>query len=466
MTVADALSALSSLTQTINALLPEVAWMAPEQVRLQLTSWIAQARSLQAATLHADKVVREVRALAGLLGGVSKRWWPGNVSALQLHTQPRQAAMKFGLKLSGPPTWDAVAECIEVILEDEEDGWADGGCLEPRPLGVDDAFYRLICDLEALLGPLRDKANDAVLDRMGDPAAGKALVEWAMRLRWMRGVAPSGDRWATAMGRLRWAAQRSPEARRHLAVWLDPSTVPREGSWAKALGEDPEKRVRERQLREVLRAAPGAGASPQRVTTWLAEALLIGRDLSTRQLAGLLSEHTELVLGLGHADLGEVERRVRTRLPKLQALMQEPEPAAPPPPVLPEPGPEGPDDPVVDPVSELITAVRARVAGQSAVFVSNRKDPALKTKLEEKLGLTIDWCDGSRRRVQSVAKQIDQGTYDLVILATGFSGHVTDVLLGKAASRAGVPFVRAYKGRSLATLRALARDLGIRQEGA
>ncbi len=110
--------------------------------------------------------------------------------------------------------------------------------------------------------------------------------------------------------------------------------------------------------------------------------------------------------------------------------------------------------------------MRARVAGQSAVFVSNRTDNDLKSRLEKRLGLSIDWCDGSPRKLQAVSKQILGGSYQLVILATGFAGHDADGLLGKAAGRAGVPFVRAYKGRPLATLRAIARDLGIRNEDA
>lgn len=129
-------------------------------------------------------------------------------------------------------------------------------------------------------------------------------------------------------------------------------------------------------------------------------------------------------------------------------------------------GLEGEDEHSADPVDDLIELVKAHVDGKSAVFVSNRADPDLKNRLEQRLGLAIESCDGTPRRMQAVAKQIQAERYALVILATGFVGHGADAVLGKAASRAKVPFVRAYKGRLLATVRAIARDLGLRSETA
>ena len=281
----------------------------------------------------------------------------------------------------------------------------------------------------------------------------------------MRGVAPSGEQWAQAMGHLRWVAQHGASTRRYLDVALDPDRSPREGTWAKALGEDPEKRRRQRRVRKVMSATPTPSAPVAEVAAWLADALSLGADLTNRQVVGLLPDHRAVIAGLAPEDLGDVERTVRSRLRKLQRVLQKGE--------SPTPAPEIDEDidadnglaDEADPVGDLITAVRAQVNGKRTVFVSNRADPALKGKLEAKLGLVIEWCEGEPRRMQSVAKQIQAGSYDLVILATGFAGHTADAVLGKAAAGAGVPFVRAFKGRPLATLRAIARDLGIRNEG-
>lgn len=463
LSVAEALEGVANLAETVDALLPEVAWMAPPNIRLQLTAWLARARHFQDGTMHAPEVESAVRDLAGRLHGVSKRWWPGNVAALQLNTTPVQAARGVKLDAGKSPTWNDVAEAIEVLLEDEADGWADGRALEPRPVGVDVEFRRIVQDMENLLGTLHLEPDMSVLSYVNDAATGQVLRGWAQRLRWMRGVAPSGEQWARAMGRLRWTAQKSPTARRHLDPVLAPNTTPREGTWARAMGEDPSKKLRQRKLRGVLRDTPGDTANPEVVATWLARALQLGADLTNRQVTGLLKAHHAVLLGLSNEDLGEVERNVRSRLRKLQKALKEGHAPAAPPEVEPDAG-DAEEEGSADPVGDLIDAVRARVAGQSAVFVSNRTDNGLQEKLEKRLGLSIDWCDGSPRKLQAVSKQILGGSYQLVILATGFAGHDADGLLGKAASRAGVPFVRAYKGRPLATLRAIARDLGIRNE--
>ena len=465
LSVREALEDVATLSETIDALLPEVAWMAPLHVRLQLTAWIARGRHLQEETLHADEVQAAVHRLAKRLDGVSKRWWPGSVTALQRDTTPEQAARGLNLALPSGSTWDEVADAIEVLGEDEEDGWADGRALEPRPAGVEAAFQRIVSNMEDLLGPLAVEANGSVLAYLSGPATGDLLKDWAQRLRWMRGVAPSGEQWARAMGRLRWAAQKSSAARQHLEAPLDPATVPREGTWAKALGEDPQRRIRQRALRAVVRDTPDETAPPAEVAAWLARALLLGADLNYRQVAGLLATHHGVILGMTSEDLGGAERNVRSRLRKLQRALRDGDAPAPPPEVAEADDVDGLDADSADPVGDLIEAVRARINGTTAVFVSNRTDKGLQAKLEQRLGLTIDWCDGSSRRMQSVAKQVRAGSYGLVILATGFAGHDADATLGKAASLAGVPFVRAYKGRPLATVRAIARDLGIRNEG-
>jgi len=100
------------------------------------------------------------------------------------------------------------------------------------------------------------------------------------------------------------------------------------------------------------------------------------------------------------------------------------------------------------------------VTGETALFVSNRDDPQLKRVLEAELGLELDWCLLNPRRMQAAAERVRGGRYGLIIVATGFVSHSVDRVLGKAAKSAGVPFVRARRGRLRATVHAISRFSG------
>jgi hypothetical protein len=101
------------------------------------------------------------------------------------------------------------------------------------------------------------------------------------------------------------------------------------------------------------------------------------------------------------------------------------------------------------------------VHGNKALFVSNRDDPNLQRAVERAFGVTLDWCDGSPRRLQSAVTRIEQGSYDLVIGATGFMDHGTERAVSPACKNAGVPYARAYRGRTLACARAIATAVGL-----
>jgi hypothetical protein len=106
---------------------------------------------------------------------------------------------------------------------------------------------------------------------------------------------------------------------------------------------------------------------------------------------------------------------------------------------------------------ELVRRVRLAVDGEVALFVSNRHEPQLKHKLETELGLELDWCVLNPRRLQAAAERVRCGRYSLIIVATGFVSHSVERVLGKAAKSAGVPFVRARRGRLRATAHAISR---------
>jgi hypothetical protein len=105
--------------------------------------------------------------------------------------------------------------------------------------------------------------------------------------------------------------------------------------------------------------------------------------------------------------------------------------------------------------------VRAQTQGRRALFVSNREDPELGARLEELLGITVTWCDGSLRRVQAQCERISRGSYDIVLSATGFQVHGVDSALARACSSASIAYVRVNRGRPLATMQAIAREFGL-----
>src|SRR5690606_22897404 len=97
-------------------------------------------------------------------------------------------------------------------------------------------------------------------------------------------------------------------------------------------------------------------------------------------------------------------------------------------------------------------------------FVSNREDPMLRDRLEKALGWEIEWSTAEPRRVSAIANAIARGKYRVVLSATGFQDHSTDIALARAAASSNTLYVRVNRGRGAACARALARELGIRTD--
>ena len=195
---------------------------------------------------------------------------------------------------------------------------------------------------------------------------------------------------------------------------------------------------------------------------------------NTAEVATLVGDNLRpVVLELEDDALPDADRRLRRRLRDLKAHLRNASDLG----AADHPEPDSDDDTVQvshaalagagvgeEVLDDSLTAlVRARVRGKSALFVSNRDDPDLKARLEEKLGLEITWCDGNPRKVQAQCESISRRSYDLVLIATGFQAHMIDGILARAARAGGVPYVRVFKGRPLACVRALARTLGLHE---
>jgi hypothetical protein len=217
--------------------------------------------------------------------------------------------------------------------------------------------------------------------------------------------------------------------------------------------------------RDLARACPSASPGRPRADdlfAWLVKAV---HWFSSAELAELVQRDSDIVLALDETRASD--RRQRVLLRRLKAQLAG-EPSR-------DDGADGESSaeereeaaahaqgaPAHDPYQELRALVRERTLGRRALFVSNRQDPALRHRLEDELGLTITWCQLADRRLQAQAGSIAAGTYELVLAATGFLSHTADAMLARAARGAGVPYVRVFRGRPLACVRAIARELGL-----
>ncbi len=489
LTVDQAIEALEPILDRIEAERPELGLATPERQRLVILSWICRARAVEEASDDARPIVNRVAAIAKDLTTLCKVYWPGSVLGLQLNATPGKACRDVGDGNTGgtPVTWSAAADLADRALADlvekeakagrDEYGWSDAVALQPAPLDPEAELAALRARIEKVMGRVDDPPpkNPAASIRTPGPKELAQFVEWGRLARWLRGAVVDFDTWARVAGRLRWLASRIQEKDPHLARILEPSFRPPTG-WAASLGRDPVEQRRKKERATLYRRLPGLSVGDGAgMLTWLREALeLLDRDA----LARAVVPFRDIVLALRIEDFKD--RRHRRRLRGVQDILRG-GPAGPAQTngdeeceVLPDDangcidGSDGSPDSLaddaqaVDPGAALFARVRPHTEGRNAVFVSNRLDPDLEDMLRETLGFaTIDWCEGTPRRVQSVEERIGQRAFDFVLAATGFQSHNVDGALYRACKKAGVPYVRVNKGRPVACAAAIAQRLAL-----
>lgn len=236
------LEALDVLIDRVRDSREELGLCSPERQRLAMLAFICEARS------HADAFPEDLRirdrvgSISRQLTEVGKTFWPGSVTALQLHMQPRDLPRHL---LGGTATsWYRAAELAEQSLrakelEDERRGydgygWADERQLLPSPAHPAELLAELSAEVERLSGRLATHA--APQDQNLRPDA-PTYLRWVRTLRWLRGTDVDPDVWARLAGRLRWwAFRREPAlgaAARELEASFAPTTV-----WATVMGQD------------------------------------------------------------------------------------------------------------------------------------------------------------------------------------------------------------------------------------
>ncbi len=477
--VAEARDTLDDILKEIADARPDFALMAPRHQKVHMLGWICRARGLDEQFAGEHKVTILVRRVAHELTNISKIMWPGSVQALQMSARPDCVVGELGLKsLQMPRTWNDASEFVQqhrdralvgdVPLDDY--GWADDlrRTVPEDPRGLLREAQQAV---EALGGPVQEPPprHLTVAPEELSTDSIEQLAKHVQHLRAIRIATLQPELWGCIMGRMRWLGGRLGDRAHNLKKWLDPEfRPPVDNSRATAAQHDQQRQRQQavRSEREALLAEPVTAAAD--LGAWLVKAF---DAYNTPDVAALAEPLRAAVLALEDDGLPEADRRIRRRLRDLKNHLRHTDGSSARPVDGEDLGPAEADDGASkqpeltsdddEPDDSLSAMVRSRVEGKSALFVSNRDDPDLKARLEERLGLDITWCDGNPRKVQAQCESISRRSYDLVLIATGFQAHTIDGILARAARAGGVPYVRVFKGRPLACVRALARSLGL-----
>lgn len=422
-TPSESLSAsrdLLALLAEMDKVRPSLAVATPEYQRLTFTTWIARARAAE-SVLGGTWAGKKVVQVATTLHRLSRLWWPGSIAALDPRSTPASAWPG-----AAATNWSDVALYCHTRLERAET-WADDAARIPPP---HDAFglFAATCDLLGSFGgPL---GHPVALARAPEVIADArrrlpALVRAAATLRWLRGTAPA-DPWALAMGRARGLARTLDAG--DLAGILAPSLVPLAG-WAVHLGRNPA-------LERVLGQIPRMDAPDSVLLTWLVAAFDV---LDTPALAQRCAHLAARILAL---QPHFTDRRHRRRFDHLRDRIAPSATHASDP-----PAPRAPNaSPPVDP---RMAELRAQLLGCRVLLATNRSAPEIEALLAQHLGVRCEAVASANnpRRRQALHARILRGSYDIVLVAQGFTGHADTEQLGAACRQAGVPFCMVDKGR-------------------
>jgi hypothetical protein len=465
LALAEALAALDAMLHDIDAQLPKLAKKCSERQRFQLLAWICRARAFEELLPDARPVTIAVQRIARRLSEIGKMLWPGSVRALQLATTPADT-MEAHAADSPPGTWAEAAGRAEARHREhirkatlagyDEDGWIDAHPVGPAPPNPDALLAQTVKELDALLARVGDSLSDE-----HDLAA---IVRIAQTLRWVRESTQEHLVWGLTMGRLRRLAHPLGASGALLRKTIDPSHKPGT-SWIPAPAAPSESALLEESATKLRADLAKLGTGEDTLLPWLLRAFDV---FPTPALADMLRSRRGQIAALGEIAATYEDRRIRRRLRDLiqrlasgggedtpasarrEIAAKEKEKEE-------EPEVESEDDSVL---RQLCDSVRQHTEGRRVLFASNRFDARLEARLTELLGVKMAGCDGGPRRVQSQCERIAQGSYDLVLSATGFQDHAVDGALAHAANLAGIPYVRVNRGRPLACAQAIVRELG------
>jgi len=479
MSAAEALEGLEELRDKVGLQLPEVAAWSPERQRVYLLEAISGGRAIVDAVGSVPEVSKHMYSFSQYLIEISGRLWPGNISGLMSTCLPLDCSKDLEVKREyGPRTWLEVAQLAESKLDEievhdcdherDEDGWLDPPeKLPPAPKAL---FNQVLSVVRDAAGPLDEKPRHA----RGGPRNTFAkirkpeLLAAARQLRWLRHAPVDPLLWGCAIGHLRFLAEACPEDFPELSEALAPD-FRQPSSWSTLLGVDPDKRAKQLAWRKLLKSFPSRAARTGQpegaLSAWLLEALqaVASYGVPLARLSAALKQnqapYIEAVLAISPESLGG-ERAERNRLRKLTALLtgnsaaSEAEPQ------------EIPTEPKPRPIQlehkRMLDAILPHTRGKRALLITNRADPELEAVLKDTFEfgrLRLD--ESSLAKLSSYKQSISRGTFDLVILATGFQSHAMEHAIKPAARAAQIPYISAYRARRLDCMRAMMRDLAL-----
>jgi hypothetical protein len=480
---AAASAELAALEQAIEENHVEASLLVPERQRMLLTQWMARGRAVQEASGGDREIEQRVYRIAQRLGTLSKVWWPGNVRVLASQAKPASCSEDVdGVPAAALRTWRDVERAAESAMERHEAdaakaggddfGWCDGGLLQPGPDEPATMLRAIVAVLERFTAPTIRRPQQAlhaseytprqIADDLGPTSN---WTDLAGRLRWLRGHVDDFELWGAALGRLRWLASRNDDV--HMATYqvLLPSHRPAE-RWHASLGFL--LRERRRRFDELTQQTPAADAADQAIVDWLLGLFALGNSIkaielerATRPLRGRIAELPLAAF---------VERTGRRRLRRLRQDLG-----------LPPLASEGSSaaeavEPAEAPVEKdaavaasptpgldaLVAPLREHTSGKRVLVVSNRTDAARDELLRRQLGFAVVDTSGIEpSRVHGKERAVRQGSYDIVLAATGFLPHKVDGVLARACRTVGVPYVRINRGRIGQCLLHLARQFGL-----
>lgn len=473
LTQDEALEIVREISEEIDDEFDEFARMSTLYQRLHAAEWIFRARAVEEQFINNELVVEAVHQIARKLTGFCKVFWPGSVRGLQAYMSPAQSLDGLVKTRETVLKWEDAGKAVGAYLEELVDspsrdiyGWGDFNQCRPEAPDPDAVLEEAVAKIEGVMGFFEEEPDrkKGICTKETISENIEELILAAHLLRWVRRDTTRSERWGRAIGLLRWASREGREEARPLRNVLADDHRP-SMTWAAMLGRDPELKLKARLQREVMNQVPGPDTLEEDLMEWLVKAFTV---LTNPQIAKVAAGVRDMILGFESEDFADADRNARSRLRKLQSLIRkgmdtsrvelpdavEDEEGSP------EEAPR-PQKKSVDPAALLLKSVQKYTNGKRVLFVGNREDSKLQTELEKALGCKVTMKNCNTTREKAIVDGVTAHRFDLVLVATSFVGHGVSNGVARKAKAEGLPCVRVSKGRTAATVRALARAFNL-----
>ena len=467
----DAIDRLIDLKKSLQDELQELPQCSPDLIRAHLllhvsAMWALSERSPDNSTVN--ELCDEYRRI---LCEFAEEYWPGTIPALQRDCEPWNLELLIEEEnpLEHYRYWsDVHYDCCQLIQRimavesTDEFGWSDTDKLLPYPATPNDRLAQVDSELNKMSGTWTGEKGIHKFPEANElnQKSRLALTRLAKMLRWLRGACSSDPLWGKLMGKMRFLESKIP-GKKLFQKTLTGGFTPHEKTWAAELNEKPIAKKKRRERSQLIKNSPTKTDDANFHVTWIHRA---GEHLDWEEIAALLINSSILE---HHPNLLQIadNRKERRNFPKIQKRI--------------ESGDSDPeictrlDKEALETQSNLkaekaprpkysddqFRFAKTQTKGKRILFVNNRADHYLKTQLELAFEPgELKWCSCDKE-LENTIRSIETTDYDLILVATGFLGHDSDIRIRKAAKKAGSKYISVNKGRPLACCRAINRDL-------